>query len=269
MYYAFMSFSTPELSLEDMCGVAKEFGYDGIEPRMDADHHHGIEMATSSAERKSLKQTAEDNHIALACLATSLKYADPQKTQVTIEETHGRIDLACDLGISTMRIFGGALPGGLSREQAILTVSHALKEVADHAEEKGVTLCLETHDDWCNPSDVAEVMKRVDHPSIAVNWDIMHPVRMGHTTMSDAYQVLKPWIKHIHLHDGLGKTGERTSLTPIGEGDIDHACALNHLISDQYTGFLSGEWIKWESWKIHLPRELATLKQYEQGIINP
>ena len=268
MNYAFMSFSTPELSLQEMCVVAKEYGYSGIEPRMDANHHHGIEISTSSDERMALKTIANDAHIILTCLATSLKFSDPSQTSKTIDETYARIDLAYDLDISRLRIFGGAIPEGRSREQGISTVSNALREVAGYAERKSVTLCLETHDDWCDPSQVAEVMKRTDHPAIAVNWDIMHPVRMGHATMSAAYNLLKPWIKHVHLHDGAGKIGEGASLVPIGKGLIDHKCAMKCLISDRYTGYVSGEWINWEAWKMHLPRELSTLKQYEEDLEN-
>jgi hypothetical protein len=34
-----------------------------------------------------------------------------------------------------------------------------------------------------------------------------------------------------------------------------------------YNGFLSGEWINWESWEIYLPREIARLKAIENNRI--
>jgi hypothetical protein len=30
-----------------------------------------------------------------------------------------------------------------------------------------------------------------------------------------------------------------------------------------YDGYLSGEWIDWEPCEVHLPRELATMRVYE------
>lgn len=261
-----MSFSTPDLSLDEMCRTAKKYGYAGIEPRMDAGHKHGVEADPSSADRTAFVDIAAAQGITLACLATSLKYADPQKHAEVIPDSITRIDLAQDLGIPRLRIFGGAIPDGHSRKQAVNSVTEGLKRVADHAAEKNVTLCLETHDDWCNPHDVAEVMSRADHPAIAVNWDIMHPVRTGYATMSEAYQILKPWIRHVHLHDGRTNQEGKSVLTPIGEGAIDHKTALQCLMMDGYDGYLSGEWINWESWKTHLPRELAALKQYEQDL---
>ena len=104
-------------------------------------------------------------------------------------------------------------------------------------------------------------MKRVDHPAIAVNWDIMHPVHGAGVSMDHAFEALKPWIRHVHFHDGGTQEG-KWGLVPIGEGDIDHRRAVQLLHSVGYDGFLSGEWIGWEPYETHLPRELATMKRY-------
>ena len=48
MKYAFMTFSTPALNLDDVLATAKQYGYDGIEPRLDAGHKHGVEVAASA-----------------------------------------------------------------------------------------------------------------------------------------------------------------------------------------------------------------------------
>jgi len=137
----------------------------------------------------------------------------------------------------------------------------ALSGVAEHAAERDVTLCLETHDAWCNPKQVTEVLKLVNHPAIGVNWDVMHTVRIGHATIEESFEMLKPWIYHLHVHDG--KRGEN-GLVPIGTGDTDHKRVIELLQTISFCGYLSGEWIDWESYEIHLPRELATLKGYEQ-----
>ena len=126
-------------------------------------------------------------------------------------------------------------------------------------------LCVETHDDWCDPSHLAEVMKRVDHPNIAVNWDIMHPVRTAGYNMDEAYDAIAPWIGHVHLHDGVQANG-KFELRPIGEGIIDHKRAAQILKEADYEGYASGEWIGWESYEIHLPRELAAMKEIERQL---
>jgi sugar phosphate isomerase/epimerase len=95
-----------------------------------------------------------------------------------------------------------------------------------------------------------------------VNWDIMHPVRREFATIDESFETLKPWIRHLHIHDASKETGE---LVPIGEGFVDHRRAIELLSSISYDGYLSGEWINWDDpYEVHLPRELATLKSYER-----
>jgi sugar phosphate isomerase/epimerase len=265
MKYAFMSFSCPQLSLGEMLSLAKEYGYDAIEPRAGSGHSHDVELAATPAQRAWIKTRVADSGISLACLAVSCRYADPATTQAQVDETRRYLDLAADIGAPRLRVFGGAIGGDLSREAAIDQVTNALRSVAAHAAERNVTICLETHDDWCDPAHVAEVMRRTDHPAIAVNWDIMHPIRRTGGTMDDAFETLQPWIRHVHIHDGSADPNNLT-LLPIGQGDINHRRALELLIADNYDGYISGEWIGWEPYKIHLPRELAAMKAYEAEI---
>jgi sugar phosphate isomerase/epimerase len=262
MKYSFMSFSCPQLSLDEMLSLAKRFGYDGIEPRINSGHKHGVELDTDAATREEIKRKAAEGGVAICCVATSCTYADPASAQGKVEETLRCIDLAADIGALRIRVFGGRIPKGVGREEAIEVVAKSLRAVADHAAERNVIVCMETHDDWCDPKHVAEVMKRVDHPAIGVNWDVMHPVRTGFATMDQAFETLKPWIRHLHVHDASRQTGK---LVPIGKGDYDHRRVIELLLSISYDGYISGEWINWEDpYEVHLPRELATLKRYEQ-----
>ena len=190
-------------------------------------------------------------------------FANPEITKQNVDYTLKCIDLAADVGAGRIRVFGGTLAKDQKREDAIRIVADALRAVADHAKGRGVTVCMETHDSWCLPEDVAAVMQRVNHPAIAVNWDIMHPVLVCKVTMDQAFETLKPWIRHLHIHDGtLGST----QLVPIGNGGIDHRCAVELLLPIPYEGYLSGEWINWsDPYEMHLPRELATMKSYERA----
>lgn len=272
MKYAFMSFSTPESTLGEMIEIARRFGYDALEPRLDSGHAHGIEVSLDAEARRAVRDRMAAASVELCCLATSLRYADPAAADATVRDSHQRIDLAGDLGVPALRVFGGKIPEGLSREEAIEKTARLMASVADHAGERGVTLCMETHDDWCDPRHVAAVLRLVDHPAAAANWDIMHPVRVAGCTMDEAFEALKPWIRHVHVHDGMGPgtakfeaigTGDIDQMMPIGTGGIDHRRALQLLKSIGYAGAVSGEWIKWEPYEIHLPRELAALRKLE------
>lgn len=256
-----MSFSCPDLGLDGLLDLAKRLGYEGVEPRVECKHGHGIELGLDAAGRAAAKAKAAERGIAYACVATSCSYADPQKRAQMIDDTRRYIDLAADIGCARLRVFGGVIPQGLSREQAIDGVTSALAAVASQAQSRGVTVCMETHDHWCNPADVAAVMHRVGQPSVQVNWDIMHPVRVAKVTMQQAFDALRPWIRHVHFHDGITKEG-KLRMVPIGQGEIDHAAAVRLLKGMHWDGFMSGEWIGWEPYEQHLPRELAAMRGY-------
>ncbi|MBN2450671.1 MAG: sugar phosphate isomerase/epimerase [Lentisphaeria bacterium] len=262
MRYAFMSFSCPQLGLDEMLSLARSLGYDGIEPRTASRHAHGLELALDAAGRRAAAARAAEAGIDLCCIATSCVYANPETRKAMVDETLRYIDLAADVGAPCLRVFGGAIPAGVSREAAIEGVAGALAGVAGHADARGVRVCMETHDHWCDPADVAAVMTRVNHPAIRVNWDIMHPVRVAKATMAEAYRVLRPWIAHVHFHDGVTTEG-KLRMVPIGQGDIDHRTAVRLLQGASWDGCLSGEWIGWEPHEVHLPRELATMRSYE------
>lgn len=262
MKYAFMSFSCPDLTLREMLELARQLGYDGIEPRLSSGHRHGIETTLDAAARRAVRQQVADQGIALCCLATGVRLAIPGDPGNEVAETQRAIALAADVGCARLRVFGGTPAEGVTREQAEDALVGNLAALAGEAEAAGVILCLETHDAWTDAARVAEAMRRVGRSAVAVNWDIMHPVRQSGYTIDAAFEALRPWIRHVHFHDGVD-TPAGLRLMPVGHGAIDHRRAVHLLQAAGYEGYLSGEWIDWEPCEAHLPRELATMRGYE------
>jgi sugar phosphate isomerase/epimerase len=264
MKYAFMSFSAPQLKLDELLELAARIGYAGIEPRIGSKHAHGIELDTTAEQRRAIKEQAAASGVALCCVATGCKYADPASAPGMVEDTRRAIALAADIGAPRLRVFGGALGQGLTRAQAIELVADSLSAVADEATAAGVTICLETHDDWTDPAHVADVIRRVASPAVAVNWDYQHTTRIAGTTVDQAFATLQPWIKHVHFHDGVNRA-DKLIFLPVGAGDYDNRRVIELLLSAGYDGYLSGEWIDWEPYDVHLPRELAAMQGLEQA----
>lgn len=263
MKYAFMSFSCPELGLKEMIEMAGSLGYDAIELRAQDEHAHGAELDASPPQRDGIRAAFADSPIDLCCLAVSCAYADPATCDGHVADTHAAIDLAADIGCERVRVFGGGRGEGIKRDAAIDNVADALSSVANHADERGVTICVETHDAWRDPNHMAAVMRACDHPRIAINWDIMHPIMAASATIEQSFEIMQPWIRHVHAHDGRQDGDGYLSLLPIGEGVVDHGAALKCLQNAGYDGYVSGEWIGWEPYEVHLPRELASLKALE------
>ena len=262
MKYAFMSFSCSALSLAEMLATAEELGYAGLEPRLSSKHAHGIETTLSLAQRQAVKAQVEDSPVSLGCLAVSSRFADPDTASGHQDNLRKELELAADLGVPAVRVFGGQFPASISRGEAIDNVSEALAAVAAQAAAGSVTICLETHDVWCHPAHVAKVMEAVNQDSVRVNWDVLHPVRSEGLDLLASFEMLKVWIAHVHIHDAELGQG-RITYAPMGTGAIDHRTVLKALHGIGYSGYLSGEWIGFSPWHEHLPFEISQLRAYE------
>lgn len=263
MKFSFMTFSCPGLSLGEVLSAAVHFGYEGVEPRAQAGHAHGIELGASASQRASVRKAAEDAGVEIACLATSCRYvlAEPSARGAMVEESRRLIELAHEVGARRMRVFGGAIPEGMSRDEAVVVAAESLSKLGEDAAAAGVTLCVETHDSWREARELARLLREVNHPSVQANWDLMHPVRVG-LSIEEAFAAIGPFVRHCHFHDGKEAEG-RFGLCPVGEGIVDHRRAVELLGAAGYEGFLSGEWINWaEPWEEHLPREVARVRAY-------
>lgn len=267
MKYAFMTFSCPHKSWAEVLDTASRAGYAGVEPRVGSGHAHGVEIEASAAQRREASDRARQAGIEICCLATGCKYADPAHAPAEIEQTRRYLDLAADLGCRRLRVFGGAYPESVSPQQATDGLVRALAAVAPDAAARNVTICVETHDSWTDPRVVADVMRRVNHPAIAVNWDVLHPLRQSGVSLQDAHATLRPWIRHVHVHDGSLDL-QTLRLLPIGQGQVDHATVLRLLRDSGYDGYLSGEWIESimtpEFFSTHLTDEIQRLRTLEK-----
>jgi sugar phosphate isomerase/epimerase len=265
--YSFMSFSTPEQSLDEMLETALRFGYDGVEPRVQAGHKHGLCFENPPTFLADARKKATEKGVAIACLATSCQFSNPETVSAMLDDARRAVDLASDLGSSCVRVFGGKTPDGVDQQRSLELITLSLQTLASHAANRAVVVCLETHDDWCDPKLVAEIMRRVGHPNVGVNWDVMHPVLRGFATIEESFRILRPWIRHLHVHDGAPKqNGSGVDLAPMGLGQVNHRKVIELLLGAPYQGFVSGEWINFSPWEEHLPAELDTLRRYEREL---
>jgi sugar phosphate isomerase/epimerase len=263
MQFAFMSFSCPDLGLKEMIDLAASLGYDAIELRAQDEQAHGAELDSAPQRRDAIRAAFAASPIELCCLAVSCSYADPASREQHIVDTHSAIDLAADIGCDRIRVFGGGIGAGIDRATAIVQVADSLSSIGEHAAARGVTICVETHDAWRDPNHMVAVMRQCDHPHIAINWDIMHPIMAASATIEQSFEIMQPWIRHVHVHDGRQDGNGSLEFLPIGDGVVDHGAALKCLKAAGYDGAVSGEWIGWEPYDVHLPRELASLKALE------
>ncbi|MCC7491273.1 MAG: sugar phosphate isomerase/epimerase [Fimbriimonadaceae bacterium] len=242
MKIAFMTFACPEWELSEVLGTACELGYDGLEPRLDSQHRHGIEVDLSSAGRAAVKRQAADSDIALCCLATSLQYikVTPGDRAKLLDDTKARLALAHDLGVPGLRVFAGGLPQGTSLDDGLAAAAENLRSAGELAQQAGVELWLETHDTVCQAVHAAQIVEACAHPAVNFNYDVMHPYRLGED-LDTTFAALGDRIRHCHWHDAPCAEGQ-PFICRFGEGALPLVEMLRRLQAKGFSGYLSGEW---------------------------
>jgi sugar phosphate isomerase/epimerase len=204
----------------------RDYGFDGLELRL----IDGEPIDARTVDR------ARRPNVPLACLDTSLRLGEPGLDDA--------LELAADWGAPAVRVFGGD--------------ADAL-ELA-RAEQLGVRVLVETHDDWSSARKLAGVLERFDSPWLGAVWDLHHPHRAGESS-HDVLDALGDRIGLVHVKDARADG----TLVPLGDGDVPVRESVELLRAASYDGWWTVEWEKrWHPELAEpedaLPQELAALR---------
>ena len=159
-----------------------------------------------------------------------------------VKGLHEAIDLAAAEGVPNVITFSGNRNGMSDSEGADNCVA-GLNQVKAHAEDKGVTICMELLNSKVNHKDYmcdhaswgVDVCKRVNSPRIKLLYDIYHMQIMDGDivrTIRDNIQ----WLGHFHTGGNPGRH------------EIDDSQELNYrfvaqaIVDTGYTGYLCHEY---------------------------
>lgn len=239
---AVMSSVCPDWGLGEILAAMRRHGYQGLEPRVEWGHACGIEVGLSAAARRQVRGQVEGEGLAISCLATGARLAtpDPGERARHVEDLRRYIDLAGDLGCAWVRTFGGPRARDQEWARVVEYVAEGYRLLLDQAETRGVTLLLETHDDWCCAAPVRAVVERVAHARLRVLWDLMHPQRMLEKP-AETFLAIGTLTGYLHGHDGAYDEQGRMQIVPLGQGVIDHTAPLGLLAGAGFEGYLSVE----------------------------
>jgi sugar phosphate isomerase/epimerase len=264
MRYAFTTLACPAWSIEQVAHAATSLGYDGVELRLldgnvidPAADRAKVEQAVARCRAAGVEVCALDS-------SCTFNHADPGARERQVADLGRWIDLARDLQVPLVRVFGGHARPGLAPEPPEVVngwVAEALARAAPAAEQAGVTVVLETHDAFSSARRVADVLQRVNSPRVAALWDSHHPYQMGETPQ-DVIDALGPRIAHVHVKDARRTTpdGSDWQLVLLGEGEVPVREQLQALARHGYNGYISVEWEK--KWHPELAEPEIALPQH-------
>ena len=257
----------PDWTLDEILTRLPGFGYEGVELRglgPDLDLTQSPSFAASAIEET--RRRFADAGLTICGVDTSCAFSDPDKAirESSRWDAEEAIILAHSLGAPTVRVFGGGIAKGVNRADTIGYLVENLAALGEFVTSAGgdVDIVLETHDAFSTGSQVAEVLRQVNHPRVRALWDLHHPFRQGEAP-AETFDALGPYVEQAHVKDS--KPDGTYCL--LGEGDIPVLAMLRLLKSGGYDGWINLEWEK--RWipaladpAVAFPQYAARLREY-------
>lgn len=246
MRIGFMSSAAPQWDLPTLLDEGRASGCSALEPRVEWKHAHGLERGQPAAWAHARRAAADDGMVISAvALGTRLNRPTPEERRTAVDDIAAYAELAAAAGASVLRVFGGPMAPGWTMEQARPLVAEALAAAAERCAPFGITPCLETHDAFWNPNDVAWCLEHAGHANVGATWHAAHHVRRA-ISVDAAFAVLAPWIRHVHASEvpaDLSEYQPGMFPVPLGEGDGSQRRQIELLAGHGYAGTVSLEWI--------------------------
>ncbi|GIF40684.1 sugar phosphate isomerase/epimerase [Actinoplanes xinjiangensis] len=222
MFFGVSTLGCPGLPLDRVARLLRRHDVGAVELRCADDEpvHTGL----SPADRRAARDTLDG--LRLVGLATYVRLTDGAAGLA------GHLDLAYDLGATTLRL----MPGGTGDPAPLLDRAAAvLADAVVTARGSGVRLLVETHDAFLRGADVRRLLELsgAGHTEAGAVWDALHPWRSGEPPVRTAVE-LGPWLGEVQIKDVAGPA-DLVPLVP-GTGAVPNAEVLTLARAAGFTG---------------------------------
>ena len=235
-----LSFSTKgwhNSTFEDFCEVAEYLHFEGIElhniyNRLFTAKDGAFHDYTAAATLRRLY----NKNLKISCLDTISELADKDSN---IEEELTRcLEIAENLHIPYIRLRAKASEDS---ESALKQTEEFLRKVLPQAEEKGVTLLLETSGLFASTAVLRDMLDGFAHDNLGALWNLSAAYFEFGESAEDVIKNLGAYVRHVHFHDAV-KTENGVEYCLAGEGELPIADMMLALRSVNYDGFISLVW---------------------------
>lgn len=243
MKIAFSTLGCPDFDWSDIYSMAKDLGFDGIEIRgLGKDIFAVKAQPFTEAELPNTIRKLKELRLEIPCLSSGCCLKFTEKAEQNHDEIVQYIELASKLGTPYIRILADLepQPDGEVDDEAVLA---ALRRLIPIAEEKGVTLLIETNGVYTDTKRLSELLANAASDAVGALWDVHHPYRFAGESPDATVKNLGAYIKYVHVKDSVMQDG-KVSYRLMGEGDLPMDGFMMALRSINYDGYISLEWVK-------------------------
>lgn len=228
----------PNWSFPQVVGAAAAHGFSGIDPRGVGPEIDVTRLALFGDELAATLELLRNHGLVLHCLNTSvvLVTTAPDGWDAMLDECRRYAALAQRAGARFLRVFGGAVPRGLSHDEAATLARRHLAQLHKLCSPRNCQVLLETHDDWATSDRAMELLSRFRPDEVGALWDVDHACRAGESPRATA-SALGPYLRHVHFKDSVRENG-KTVPRLIGKGDLPLEQVVASLRSIHYDGWV-------------------------------
>jgi len=255
---AFSNLACPDWSFSRIAAAAREYGYDGLELRL-VDRQP---IDANLLRQKLPVLRTELDGLPIASLNSSIRLA--VDGDEWLDEFAALSELANQLHVPSIRVWGGDYDPSVSEMAAIARVAERLNEAGRIATHAGITVALETHDSWRMLARVIKVFDAVENQAVRVLWDIQNTHAKGNSTPEDVWRALGRRIVQVHVKDTRPGPGEYGELVELGTGTVPARESIRLLAEKSFDGWVTVNWLKFQHPEIAEPE--VALPQYAKTL---
>ncbi len=243
MKFSFSTLGCPTWNWGEIIAAAADLKYDGVEVRGVRGELYAPNIKYFQDDNiEETKKHLHELNVEIACLTTACYLFDQSNQSVMLQMGKDYIDLAQKLAVPSIRVLGD-LDAKPSDNIDIAFVAENLKTLAKYAAGKEVYVLLESNGIFGDTAKLAALLAEVNEPQAGALWDVNHPYHFFAESVEESYNNLKPYLRHLHMKDSAKENGQIV-YKMMGFGDIPNDQILKQLISDNFTGYVSLEWVK-------------------------
>ncbi|HTE18967.1 MAG TPA: sugar phosphate isomerase/epimerase family protein [Armatimonadota bacterium] len=197
--------------VERIIEICSATGYEGVEFLQDFQQRHGLEASAPREHVLSVKEKMDGAGLIVSSLTSCCVFHSPEESERrrNVEQVRAVIDQAVLMGCDHVRVLGDRLPEEeAAREEVLLNVAAALRELGDYAAPHGVTVSLEAHGSFTDPLYATRVVREAGRENVGIvfnsQWRVGAPsgwsLPEGASSIAPLYDLMAPYLTSIHTH---------------------------------------------------------------------
>ena len=246
--------SFPNQPLKDSFAIAKDAGFEGVEPALALDGE--ISLTTSERDLMAIARCANDMGLEMYSLSSGLYWdfwlndSDRAKSDKAKDIVRRQLECAKALGCDTILVIPGsvnaefAAPGKVEDYATAYDRSlEAMCELKESAEEYKVSIGLENV--WnkflLSPLEMRDFIDKIGSDYVGAYFDVGNTALTGYP--EQWIKILGKRIKKVHFKDFRREVGNLDGFVDLLAGDVNYPAVKAALDGIGYDGWVSAEMI--------------------------